>query len=103
MKEMMDAYVKELAEELNRLDGDAFEKAIHILLDVYARDGQVFIAGNGGSAATANHFVCDFGKNAVQEESGVSAFSRYATMLRKLRRLATTLPLKRSSVFSWAI
>ena len=66
MKEFMEAYCDELCAQLHALDEKEFEKLIDLLLDVYRRDGQVFIAGNGGSAATANHFVCDFGKNAVQ-------------------------------------
>lgn len=66
MKELMNAYCKELSEELFKVDETEFGKMIDILLDIYKRDGQVFIAGNGGSAATSNHFVCDFGKNAVQ-------------------------------------
>lgn len=66
MKDMLNAYCRELTDELFKLDGNEFGKAIDILLDAYRRDAQIFIAGNGGSAGTANHFVCDFGKNAVQ-------------------------------------
>ena len=65
MKALLDAYRAELIQEINAIDEQEFAKAIDILLDVYKNDGQVFIAGNGGSAGTANHFVCDFGKNAV--------------------------------------
>ena len=66
MKNHIHAYAQELNEELLNLDAGEFEKAIALLLDAYRRDAQVFIAGNGGSAGTSNHFVCDFGKNAVQ-------------------------------------
>ena len=66
MKAMMEAYCSELCTELHNLDAAEFEKAINLLIDAYNADRQVFIAGNGGSAATANHFVCDFGKNAIQ-------------------------------------
>lgn len=60
------AYQEELNRAINAVDAAEFEKLIAILLDAYHNDRQVFIFGNGGSAATANHFVCDFGKNAVQ-------------------------------------
>ncbi len=63
---MLKQYCRELCDELMRVDEQEFQKAVDILLDVYRGDHQVFIAGNGGSAATANHFVCDFGKNAVK-------------------------------------
>jgi len=57
MKALLDAYRAELIQEINAIDEQEFAKAIDILLDVYKNDGQVFIAGNGGSAGTANHFV----------------------------------------------
>jgi D-sedoheptulose 7-phosphate isomerase len=63
--EFIDSYMKSLRGVMEKLDGDAFGKAIEILREAYANDRQVFIAGNGGSAAAANHFVCDFGKNAT--------------------------------------
>ncbi len=63
---MMKAYQKELIDHIEQLNPKEMEGFIQLLLDAYHRDSQVFIVGNGGSAATANHFVCDFGKNAVQ-------------------------------------
>ena len=66
MKHFLHSYSDELSRELQALDPAEFEKAVELLVDAYHNDRQVFIAGNGGSAGTANHFVCDFGKNAVQ-------------------------------------
>ncbi|MEG1570293.1 MAG: SIS domain-containing protein [Clostridia bacterium] len=65
-QELLDAYRTELIEHINRVDAAQFEAFVQILLNAYHQDKQIFIMGNGGSAATANHFVCDFGKNAVQ-------------------------------------
>ena len=65
MKTFLDQYRAEIISEIEKIDEAAFGKIIDILLDAYRRDCQVFVAGNGGSAGTANHFVCDFGKNAV--------------------------------------
>lgn len=64
--EMMQAYEEELIRAIRDIDAGQFEKAIGMLTQAYREDRQVFVFGNGGSAATANHFVCDFGKNAVQ-------------------------------------
>jgi D-sedoheptulose 7-phosphate isomerase len=55
-------------------DQNQFQKIIDILAEAYKKDKQVFIAGNGGSAGSANHFVCDFGKNAVDFKSGKRRF-----------------------------
>ena len=64
----MKAYHKDVINLIEKLDPQAFEGLIQLLLDAYHKDSQVFIMGNGGSAGTANHFVCDFGKNAVRGE-----------------------------------
>ncbi|MDR1134203.1 MAG: SIS domain-containing protein [Synergistaceae bacterium] len=66
--EFVGNYLTSLGGVMEKLDRDAFGKAIEILREAYANDRQVFIAGNGGSAAAANHFVCDFGKNAAPLE-----------------------------------
>ena len=63
--ELVKAYRGELVKLISEIDAQAFEEFMRILLEAYLHDRQVFVAGNGGSAATANHFVCDFGKNAV--------------------------------------
>ncbi len=59
------AYQKELIGAVNAIDAEELGKALELLIGAYRGDRQVFVFGNGGSAATANHFVCDFGKNAV--------------------------------------
>ena len=68
MNQLLKEYREELVREINAVDEAEFEKAAELLLDAYRNDRQVFVVGNGGSAGTANHFVCDFGKNAVQGE-----------------------------------
>ena len=65
MKEYINEYTAALNDVMGKLDPVQFEKIIAILAGAYKNDKQVFITGNGGSAGTANHFVCDFGKNAV--------------------------------------
>jgi len=65
MKKYIGDYTAALNGVMEKFDTAQFEKIAGILADAYKNDKQVFIAGNGGSAGTANHFVCDFGKNAV--------------------------------------
>jgi D-sedoheptulose 7-phosphate isomerase len=65
MKEYISGYTEAINRAMAQFDPQQFEKIIEILVEAYKNDRQVFIAGNGGSAGTANHFVCDFGKNAV--------------------------------------
>lgn len=51
--------LKKTLDSLNRKEIVAF---LNALLDARANGQQIFIMGNGGSAATASHFVCDFNK-----------------------------------------
>lgn len=55
-------YWKELAAIAATLPMRPLEHVAEILLDCYRRNGTVFVLGNGGSAATASHFVCDLAK-----------------------------------------
>ena len=52
------------------IEPDEILKIIDILDKANQTNGRVFLLGNGGSAATANHFVCDFGKNAIEGDEG---------------------------------
>ena len=65
-KDTLTFYEEELTRAILGIDDGEMDKAVSMLLDAYREDKQIFIFGNGGSASTANHFVCDFGKNAVQ-------------------------------------
>ncbi len=47
---------------LNQIDKTEFSRVINLLEQSRLEDRQVFIMGNGGSAATASHFCCDFNK-----------------------------------------
>jgi len=66
--EFLKDYQDGLVETMKKIDAVRFQKIIEMLREAYKNERQVFIVGNGGSAGTANHFVCDFGKNAVQGE-----------------------------------
>lgn len=54
---------------LGTVSHDDIRKVGDLLIDAYKNDKLVFVMGNGGSAATASHFVCDLQKG-VRLESG---------------------------------
>ena len=58
-------YVAELKETLDNLPWEAIRDTVGLLHYARLSDKQVFIMGNGGSAATASHMACDLGKNTV--------------------------------------
>jgi D-sedoheptulose 7-phosphate isomerase len=55
-------YLRALDEVLQTLDLEVLERVVQHLRTVRDLSGTVFVAGNGGSAATASHFVNDLGK-----------------------------------------
>jgi D-sedoheptulose 7-phosphate isomerase len=57
------AYIDELKFTLDQLSSQIIEEVLDTLHDARLDNRQVFILGNGGSASTASHFVCDLGKN----------------------------------------
>ena len=57
-------YLDELEATLRALPHEQIAGIIDAIRDVRDRDAQVFVVGNGGSAATASHFAVDLGKGA---------------------------------------
>ncbi|GMQ78315.1 MAG: SIS domain-containing protein [Anaerolineae bacterium] len=57
------SYLDELQQTLTHLHQKPIEETIDVLQEARMAGRQVFILGNGGSASTASHFVCDLAKN----------------------------------------
>lgn len=57
-------YRSKLTSALETIDMDAVGRAIGILREARDHNRHVFVCGNGGSASTASHFVCDMVKGA---------------------------------------
>ena len=58
----VDDYLKRLSETINNVNKESLNKVIEALLETRNNNGTIYIFGNGGSAATASHCVCDFNK-----------------------------------------
>ena len=61
-KELIKSYFNREIEVIQRLNIDEINEAIKAIWAAYEREATIYIFGNGGSAATASHFVCDFNK-----------------------------------------
>lgn len=80
-----DNYSTQLKETTDQIDREQII-ALYDLLDEARRNGKhVFVLGNGGSAAAASHWVCDFGKGINTETS---------------KRMKIFAPSDNSSIFS---
>jgi len=61
--EQIATYIDVLQQTLNRLPKGLIAQVIDVLHHARMNGKQIFIMGNGGSASTASHFVCDLAKN----------------------------------------
>src|SRR5690349_5957681 len=57
-------YKDDVVEALSTLDLDKVELATSWLREARDTDHHIFTCGNGGSASTASHFICDVVKGA---------------------------------------
>ena len=86
-KNIVDSYLKSYKIRLNnildQLTQDNLEPVITAIIDTFKRGNTLFVAGNGGSAATASHMQVDF-----------SFFVRYFTQFRpKIRAITDNVPM----------
>lgn len=86
---ILDSYISGLQEALTGIDRQAFDSMIAELVRAHADDACLFVAGNGGSAATASHIVNDFIKGVAWPAKG------HENLCRPLRTvgLADCVPL----------
>jgi len=58
----IDLYLQELHSIITRISRNDIDKVTELLHEAWRGGKQVFLAGNGGSAATASHFASDLAK-----------------------------------------
>lgn len=61
------SYIACEIETLNKLDIDAINDALNLILETHENHKRVFVFGNGGSSATASHFYNDFVKGLSED------------------------------------
>ncbi len=86
--EKIQRYINDMRDLLGNLPVQEVELVIGILRNARISGNQIFTMGNGGSASTASHFVCDLSKNTQKEgfpsfrviglSDNMAAFSAYA-------------------------
>lgn len=55
-------YLNKEIEVIKRIDIESINTIMNILENARIMDKKIYICGNGGSAATASHYCCDFNK-----------------------------------------
>lgn len=67
--EFFSAYAEQLGKAARSVSPAAITAASGLMASAIARDSQIFVCGNGGSAAIANHLVCDCVKSVQTDTS----------------------------------
>ncbi len=62
MQPWISAYLSAHKQAIDSIPHDAVERSLHLLREAWRADRQIFVCGNGGSAANASHFATDLGK-----------------------------------------
>lgn len=62
MKLWIDQYIESQKKALESIPANAVEEIVGMLKEALLQDRQIFVFGNGGSAANASHFATDLGK-----------------------------------------
>src|SRR3982751_3844 len=62
MQDYIKTYIDRQQETLAQLPVDKVAEITHLFKKALDEDRQVFVFGNGGSAANASHFITDLGK-----------------------------------------
>ncbi|SFK48025.1 D-sedoheptulose 7-phosphate isomerase [Marinilactibacillus piezotolerans] len=65
--DFMDEYRKEYLQTLLALDAETIENIMNALIKARDNNHAIYVLGNGGSAASASHWVCDFNKGTNKE------------------------------------
>lgn len=65
--DQIEQYIGQMHHTLDQLPLELIDEMIETLHQARLAGKQIFIMGNGGSASTASHFVCDLAKNTRKE------------------------------------
>lgn len=68
-RKQVENYLQQEIEVLQKIDIESINEAMILLEKTRMSGGNIYICGNGGSAATASHFVCDFNKGVSDKQN----------------------------------
>lgn len=63
--ELVKAYLEKVQTVLQNIPPEPVAAATRVLIDAHLGEKTIFVVGNGGSAATSSHFVCDLAKGTI--------------------------------------
>ena len=70
-------YINRLNKTLDKIDKSKIYEASELILQTIKKDNYIYVCGNGGSAAIADHYICDYFKQ----------LSKYSNLKAKIKSL----------------
>ena len=67
-KARLQVYLEKEIQVIRSIDLESVNIVMNVLEDARIKGKRIFICGNGGSAATASHFCCDFNKGISEKQ-----------------------------------
>ncbi|MDD4859934.1 MAG: SIS domain-containing protein [Dehalococcoidales bacterium] len=64
-RKYIDNYFNEMHQVIDRMPAADIDRAVELLFAAWQRGNQIFTCGNGGSASTATHMMCDLAKATI--------------------------------------
>lgn len=58
----IESYFEKLKHTINKVSVEELNVLMNVLVEAKEQGKTIFVMGNGGSSATASHYVCDFNK-----------------------------------------
>ncbi len=65
MEEIAERYLTDLHSAMTKIPKGAIAAVSDSIVEAFEQGKQIFVAGNGGSAASASHMACDFAKTTL--------------------------------------
>lgn len=67
-EKQIEQYFDEIKDICDKISREDIDRVIELLFDAWKNGNQVFFCGNGGSAGTATHFMCDLFKVTIVKD-----------------------------------
>jgi len=94
-------YLAEEIEVIRSIDVDVINEIIKEIKKSQERGSHIYICGNGGSAATASHFCCDFNKGVSGESDANTNFISLSDNIPTMTAIANDLSY--DEIFSYQL
>jgi phosphoheptose isomerase len=96
-------YINNANQALNSIDLTKLDCIYRILKKTILNNKQIFVAGNGGSASVANHFLCDFNKG-IKKSSNNKLIPKVISLSNSIETItAISNDLNYEDIFSFQI